>query len=88
MSAEKRPALDSFRSTQLVKRPRSDSNLGDGRAVAVVNNSAQNGALIQAVRPKKLFFSSFSILITQGKNTKEREENDILVLGIGCELMG
>ncbi|KAG5289932.1 U5 snRNP-specific protein [Histoplasma ohiense] len=49
MSAEKRPALDSFRSTQLVKRPRSDSNLGDGRAVAVVNNSAQNGALIQAI---------------------------------------
>ncbi|KKZ65897.1 hypothetical protein EMCG_08402 [[Emmonsia] crescens] len=52
MSAEKRPAQDSFGSTQLVKRPRSDSNLGNGgsgSAVAVVNSSAKNGALIQAI---------------------------------------
>ncbi|OJD12652.1 hypothetical protein AJ78_06791 [Emergomyces pasteurianus Ep9510] len=49
MSAEKRPAQDSFGSTQLVKRPRSDSNLGNGSAIAVVNSSAQNGALIQAI---------------------------------------
>ncbi|KLJ06695.1 hypothetical protein EMPG_17806 [Blastomyces silverae] len=49
MSAEKRPAQDAFGSTQLVKRPRSDSNLGNASAVAVVNSSAQNGALIQAI---------------------------------------
>ncbi|OJD21807.1 hypothetical protein ACJ73_06852 [Blastomyces percursus] len=53
MSAEKRPAQEGFGSTQLVKRPRSDSNLGNGSgggsAVAVVNSSAQNGALIQAI---------------------------------------
>ncbi|KAL2377380.1 hypothetical protein RJ035_007733 [Blastomyces gilchristii] len=50
MSAEKRPAQDAFGSTQLVKRPRSDSNLGHGSgggsAVAVVNSSA---ALIHAI---------------------------------------
>ncbi|KAK2738908.1 hypothetical protein FQN55_009678 [Onygenales sp. PD_40] len=49
MSAEKRPAQESFGTTQLVKRQRSDSNLRDSNAVAVVNNSAQNGALIQAI---------------------------------------
>ncbi|EEH48217.2 uncharacterized protein PADG_04301 [Paracoccidioides brasiliensis Pb18] len=49
MSAEKRPAQDSFGSTQLVKRPRSDATPGTGSAVAVVNNSTQNGALIQAI---------------------------------------
>ncbi|PGH02334.1 hypothetical protein AJ79_07674 [Helicocarpus griseus UAMH5409] len=49
MSAEKRPAQDSFGSAQLVKRVRSDTDMGNGSAVAVVNNSAQNGALIQAI---------------------------------------
>ncbi|KAF2091027.1 putative U5 snRNP complex subunit [Saccharata proteae CBS 121410] len=47
MSSEKRPAGDSFGSSQLVKRQRSDANIGTD--VAVVNGSAQNGALIQAV---------------------------------------
>ncbi|KAF2180339.1 WD40 repeat-like protein [Zopfia rhizophila CBS 207.26] len=49
MSAEKRPAGDSFGSAQLVKRAKSDANLGGGSAVAAVNGSAQNGALIQAI---------------------------------------
>jgi len=49
MSAEKRPAADSFGSSQLVKRQKSDANLGNGSSVAVVNGAAQHGALIQAV---------------------------------------
>ncbi|KAL1958857.1 hypothetical protein VTO42DRAFT_3694 [Malbranchea cinnamomea] len=50
MSAEKRPAQDSFGSSQLVKRQRSDADLRDNKnAVAVVNSSTQNGALIQAI---------------------------------------
>jgi hypothetical protein len=44
MSGEKRPAANSFGSTQLVKRAKSDAT-----AVAVVNGTAHNGALIQAV---------------------------------------
>ncbi|KAF2115087.1 cell cycle control protein-like protein cwf17 [Lophiotrema nucula] len=48
MSAEKRPASNSFGSSQLVKRAKSDANLGSN-AVAVVNGAGQNGALIQAV---------------------------------------
>jgi Prp8 binding protein len=45
MSAEKRPAPDNFGSSQLVvKRP----NLGTGQAVAVVDGSGANGALISA----------------------------------------
>jgi len=43
MSAEKRPASESFGSSQIVvKRP----NLGSGKAVSVVNGSPANGALI------------------------------------------
>ena len=50
MSAEKRPASDAFGSSQMVvKRQKSDANLGNGKAVAVVNGTAANGALIQAV---------------------------------------
>jgi len=49
MSGEKRPAADSFGSTQLVKRAKSDANLNGSSAIAVVNGSAQNGALVQAV---------------------------------------
>ncbi|MCJ1301296.1 hypothetical protein MMC08_004095 [Hypocenomyce scalaris] len=50
MSAEKRPASDAFGSSQMVvKRQKSDANLGNGNAVAVVNGTAANGALIQAV---------------------------------------
>ena len=49
MSGEKRPAADSFGSSQLVKRAKSDANLNGNTAVTVVNGSAQDGALIQAV---------------------------------------
>lgn len=48
MSGEKRPAHDTFGTSQLVKRAKSDANLGS-TAVAVVNGAGQNGALIQAV---------------------------------------
>jgi Prp8 binding protein len=50
MAAEKRLGSDAFGSSQLVvKRQKSDANLGDRNAVAVVGSSAQNGALIQSV---------------------------------------
>ncbi|KAF2753163.1 putative U5 snRNP complex subunit [Pseudovirgaria hyperparasitica] len=48
MSSEKRAASGSFSSSQLVKRQRSDAHLGSS-SVSLVNGSAQNGALIQAV---------------------------------------
>lgn len=51
MSAEKRSASNSFGSSQMVKRQKSDANLTGHNAVAVVNGNAQNGALIQAVSP-------------------------------------
>lgn len=50
MSGEKRPAAESFGTTQLVKRAKSDANLNNDSAVAVVSGPGQNGALIQAVR--------------------------------------
>lgn len=50
MSREKRPAANAFGTSQLVKRAKSDVNFGGSSAVAVVNGTAQNGALIQAVR--------------------------------------
>lgn len=53
MSSEKRPASESFGTTQLVKRQKSDANL-TGASVALVNNPSQNGALIQAVRNVQL----------------------------------
>ncbi|KAF1955377.1 WD40 repeat-like protein [Byssothecium circinans] len=49
MSGEKRPAADSFGSTQLVKRAKSDANLNGSSALTVANGTGQNGALIQAV---------------------------------------
>ncbi|KAF2401956.1 WD40 domain-containing protein [Trichodelitschia bisporula] len=49
MSSEKRPAADSFGSSQLVKRQKSDANLGNARSIALVNSSSKNGALIQTV---------------------------------------
>lgn len=56
MSAEKRPASDAFGSSQMiVKRQKSDVNLGNGKAVAVVNGTAANGALIQAVSVRKFY---------------------------------
>jgi Prp8 binding protein len=52
MPAEKRLGSDAFGSSQLVvKRQKSDANIGGRNAVAVVNSTAQNGALIQSVRP-------------------------------------
>jgi hypothetical protein len=48
MSREKRPANEAFGTSQLVKRTKSDANLGSS-AVAVVNGSGANGALVQAV---------------------------------------
>lgn len=50
MSASKRPASDSFGSSQLVvKRQKSNVDLGDGRALAAKLATGGNGALIQAV---------------------------------------
>lgn len=49
MSAEKRPAADSFGSTQLVKRAKPDANTNGSSALTVANGSAQNGALMHAV---------------------------------------
>ena len=49
MSAEKRSASNSFGSSQVVKRQKSDANLTGHNAVEVVNGNARNGALIQAV---------------------------------------
>ena len=59
MSAEKRPASNAFGSSQMVvKRQKSDANLGMGRAVAIVNGSPANGALIQAVSlPLMIYFT-------------------------------
>jgi hypothetical protein len=48
MSREKRPANEAFGTSQLVKRTKPDANL-DSSAVAKVNGSGANGALIQAV---------------------------------------
>ena len=48
MSREKRPATNTFGTSQLVKRAKADANLGSS-AVAVVNGIGQNGALIQTV---------------------------------------
>lgn len=49
MSGEKRAASQSFGTTQLVKRQKSDANL-NGSAVARVNGSGSN-ALVQGVSP-------------------------------------
>lgn len=52
MSAEKRPASNVFGSSQMVvKRQKSDANLGNGSAVSVVNGSPASGALVQGVGP-------------------------------------
>jgi hypothetical protein len=48
MSGPKRPAHDTFGSSQLVKRTKPDAN-GGSNAVTVVNGAGQNGALIRAV---------------------------------------
>ncbi|KAL8629771.1 hypothetical protein Q9189_004505 [Teloschistes chrysophthalmus] len=49
MAAEKRPASNAFGTSQLVvKRQKSNVNLSDGKAVAVTNGNATDGALVQA----------------------------------------
>ena len=56
MSAEKRPASNVFGASQMVvKRQKSDANLGNGTAISKVNGSSGSGALVQGVS-----FSSFS----------------------------
>lgn len=47
--SEKRAASNSFGTSQLVKRQKSNAELGGSKAVAVANGNAANGALIQAV---------------------------------------
>lgn len=50
MSASKRPASDSFGSSQMVvKRQKSNIDLANGKAVAALGGNSGNGALIQAV---------------------------------------
>ena len=51
MSREKRAASDSFGTSQLVKRAKSDANLNGSSAVAVASGTGKKGALIQAVCP-------------------------------------
>ncbi|KAL9052389.1 MAG: hypothetical protein Q9162_005419 [Coniocarpon cinnabarinum] len=46
MSGEKRPASNSFSSSQLVKRQKSDANLSNGNAL--VNGEQRSGALVQS----------------------------------------
>jgi hypothetical protein len=59
MSAEKRAASNSFGSSQMVKRQKSDANL-NGSAVVVVNGG-RNGALIQHVSLASDHSSSFNL---------------------------
>lgn len=54
MSSEKRAAGDSFASSQLVKRQRSDANLSSSLTVA----NGQNGALVQSVSCNRFLRSS------------------------------
>ena len=50
MSTGKRPASNSFGSSQIVvKRQKSNVDIGNRNAVAVTNGGAGNGALVQAV---------------------------------------
>lgn len=49
MSAEKRSASNSFGTSQLVKRQKSNASLGSNKAVAVANGASGNGTLIEAV---------------------------------------
>jgi Prp8 binding protein len=55
MSAEKRPASNVFGSSQMVvKRQKSDANLGNGSAVSVVIGGSASGPLVQGVSPSSL----------------------------------
>lgn len=46
MASEKRPASDAFGSSQMIVKR---ANLGNGKAVAVVDGSAASGALTSAI---------------------------------------
>ena len=65
--AEKRSASNSFGSSQIVKRQKSDANLGGKNTVAVVNGNAQNGALIQAVSLCVLLVAQSTAVLKLGK---------------------
>ena len=50
MAAEKRPASNVFGTSQMVvKRQKSDANLGGGSPVTLANGTGANGTLIQSV---------------------------------------
>lgn len=56
MAAEKRPASNAFGSSQMVvKRQKSEANIGIGNAVAVTSAQYGNGALIQSVSSYHFF---------------------------------
>ncbi|KAL8637424.1 MAG: hypothetical protein Q9228_005301 [Teloschistes exilis] len=58
MAAEKRPASNAFGTSQLVvKRQKSNVNLSDGKAVAITNGNAADGALVQAIHQYVQFLS-------------------------------
>lgn len=56
MSAEKRLASNSFGTSQLVKRQKSNADLGNNTTVATTKASSANGALIQAVSLRKVAY--------------------------------
>jgi len=64
MSTDNRSGSDGFASNQMVvKKQRSEGS--SGNAVAVVNSSTQNGALIQAV---STLMQSITLLKAQAEN--------------------
>ena len=86
MSSEKRPG-SGFGSGQLVKRQKSDANIGNNRSVAVVNGSAQSGALIQAVScavvkrgPSNVLTQYFQVARTSGLQAPAIELNGMFLV--------
>ena len=67
MSGEKRAAAASFGTSQLVKRQKSDANVGDG-TVARVNGSG-SGALVKGVSSSMSSGSDTSMLKRHVKGT-------------------
>ena len=66
MSAAKRPASNSFGSSQMVvKRQKSNVDI-NGKAVAVTNGVAGSGALIQAVSLTNTFSTDPELLLNEG----------------------
>ena len=58
MASEKRSASNDFGSSQMVVKRQNRGN--DSKAIAVVNGSAANGALLQAVCPEALTSLKFA----------------------------